>query len=247
MHHSPALRDAARTGDLDRVNLLLQGGRVDPAADDNYAIRMASTNGHLSVVDRLLQDERVDPADDDNLAIRMASLYGYLSVVERLLQDARVDPVFRDNGAIRDAVGTDYRNGHLSTLDRLLQHPLVDATCLHSLTDIDNSITKAAAANQLSLAAVQRLSATLTLPFPRDSRIRAWQPRIRAYRKEAVALADTLTGQWRLDGVGVSAEVMDDIVWAYCFGVRLPPYCALDLKGVGGGSGGKGGASCCCF
>jgi hypothetical protein len=45
-----------------------------------------------------------------------------------------------------------------------------------------------------------------------------------------VALAAELTGNWRLHGAGagVSEEVMDDIVWAYCFGLRLALYRALD-------------------
>jgi hypothetical protein len=75
---------------------------------------------------------------------------------------------------------------------------------------------------------LQRLSATLALTFPANSRILSWQPRIRAYHEAAVALAAELTGNWRLHGAGVSDEVMEDIVWVYCFGLRLPLYCALD-------------------
>jgi hypothetical protein len=187
---------------------------------------LASQNGHLSVVDRLLQDERVDPAARDNYAIGRASESGHLSVVDRLLQDERVDPAADDNFSIREAS----QDGHLSVVDRLLQHPGVDATCLHTLIGIHSNITTAAAAAQVSLAAVQRLSATLLLPFPAGSSIMAWQPRIRAYREDAVALAEELTGSWRLDGAGagVSGEVMDDIVWVYSFGLRLTLYCALD-------------------
>jgi hypothetical protein len=36
--------------------------RVDPSADNNYAVRQAAENGHLAVVDRLLEDNRVDVA-----------------------------------------------------------------------------------------------------------------------------------------------------------------------------------------
>jgi hypothetical protein len=250
------LIDAIAAADLDRVDQLLQEERVDPAADDNRAIRLASYNGHLPVVERLLQDERVDPAADDtdanrhasrnghlpvverllqdervdpaanvNYAIQTASFYGHLFVVERLLQDERVDPAADDNRAIRWAIFY----GHLPVVDRLLQHPLVNATRLHTDQSRSSNVTSAAAADQLSLAAVQRLSATLTLPFPAGSRILAWQPRIRAYREAAVALAADLTANWRLDGAGagVSEEVMDDIVWVYCFDLRLPQYRAL--------------------
>jgi predicted ATPase len=222
-----AIQIASRNGHLPVVDRLLQDERVDSAANSNYAIQLASQYCHLPVVERLLQDERVDPAADDNYAIRMASEYGQVPVVDRLLQDARVDPAANSNFAIRMAS----RNGHFSTLVCLLQHLRVNATCLHTLADIDSGVTTAAAADQLSLAAVQRLSATLTLPFPIGSRILAWQPRIRAYREEAVALAAELTANWRLygSGGGVSEEVMDDIVWVYCFGgLRLSLYRELD-------------------
>jgi hypothetical protein len=47
------------------VQRLLQDPRVEPSADDNYAIQCASENGHIEVVKRLLQDRRVDPSADD--------------------------------------------------------------------------------------------------------------------------------------------------------------------------------------
>ena len=33
--------------------------RVDPSADDNYAIKRSAKNGHLDVVEFLLKDRRV--------------------------------------------------------------------------------------------------------------------------------------------------------------------------------------------
>jgi hypothetical protein len=56
------VRWAARNGHLAIVERLLQDDRVDPSAEDNYAVRMAAENGHLAVVDRLLEDDRVDVA-----------------------------------------------------------------------------------------------------------------------------------------------------------------------------------------
>jgi hypothetical protein len=73
------------------VERLLEDDRVDPSADDNYAVRLAAQNGHLAVVERLLQDERVDPSADNNDAVRMAARNGHLAVVDRLLEDDRVD------------------------------------------------------------------------------------------------------------------------------------------------------------
>jgi ankyrin repeat protein len=217
-----AFKAAARAGNLDRVNQLLHDPSVDVSSDDNLAIIWACENDHLSVVNRLLEDNRVDPAAGDNYAIQWASFRGHLSVVDRLLQDERVDPSAYDNRAIRFSSQSD----NITILDHLLQHPRVNATCLHTHPYVDTNINTPAAAEQLSLPAVQRLSATLTLPFPADSRILNWQPRIRAYRAEAVALADDVVDWWRArgSGGGVSVEVMDDVVWRYCFGMRLHEY-----------------------
>jgi hypothetical protein len=59
---SIALPWAAQNGHVAVVERLLQDTRVDPSADDNYAVREAAANGHLAVVDRLLEDYRVDIA-----------------------------------------------------------------------------------------------------------------------------------------------------------------------------------------
>ncbi len=42
--------------------------RVDPSAENNFAVRWAAEQGHLAVVERLLDDDRVDAA----VAIRYA-------------------------------------------------------------------------------------------------------------------------------------------------------------------------------
>jgi hypothetical protein len=177
-------------------------------------------------VNRLLEDERVNPAAQDNQAILNTSFHGHLAVVNRLLEDERVDPAAGDNSAIKAASNM----GRLAVVDRLLQDGRVTGTGLH--LNCHAGLNTAATAQQLSLAAVQRLSATLTLPFPANSRIGAWQPRIRAYRDQAVAVADDVVDGWRVQGSGggVSVEVMDDVVWRYCFGMRLHEYRELALE-----------------
>ena len=50
---------ASENGHTAVVDLLLKDGRVDPAADDNYAIRWASYYRHTEVVKLLLKDKRV--------------------------------------------------------------------------------------------------------------------------------------------------------------------------------------------
>ena len=71
------------------VKLLLANDKVDPSADNNWAIRLASNNGHLEVVKLLLANDKVDPSADNNWAIRLASNNGHLEVVKLLIP--RVD------------------------------------------------------------------------------------------------------------------------------------------------------------
>lgn len=114
--------NASQNGNITVVNRLLDDHRVDPSADDNYAIAVASQAGHIAVVNRLLDDTRVDPSTDNNFAIRAASLNGHTPVVVRLLADPRVDPSADNNFAIRFAS----QNGHTPVVDRLLSDPRVE-------------------------------------------------------------------------------------------------------------------------
>ncbi len=68
--------------------MLLQDGRADPTADNNYA----SKRGYIQIVEALLQDGRADPAAYDNYAIKWASAGNHVKVVEMLLEDGRVEP-----------------------------------------------------------------------------------------------------------------------------------------------------------
>ncbi len=82
---------AVEIGNVDKVQLLLNDPRVDPTADDNWAIQSASRRGHTEVVRLLLADPRVDPAALGNYAIQLASHNGHLEVVRLLANDPRVD------------------------------------------------------------------------------------------------------------------------------------------------------------
>jgi len=62
--------EAAKTGNINKVILLLSNPEINPAVMNNQAIRWASTNGHSEVVKLLLTDPRVDPAAIDNWAIQ---------------------------------------------------------------------------------------------------------------------------------------------------------------------------------
>ena len=112
------------------IQNILEDGRVDPSAVQNYAIRSASGRGDIDKVNLLLQDDRVDPSALDQLALWNASgckrntdgrSSGY-KVVKRLLNDPRVDPSARNNQAIRTAC----LSGCLKTVKILLKDPRVD-------------------------------------------------------------------------------------------------------------------------
>ena len=121
-HHRqmpPALKLQRRLRLLSDSRLLLGDPRVDPSADDNYAIRWASFNGRLEVVKLLLADLRVDPSDISNYAIRWAARNGHLDVVRLLLADSRVDPSAGANYAIYWA----FKRGHREVVKLLLSYP----------------------------------------------------------------------------------------------------------------------------
>jgi len=143
------LEFAAKSGNIQLVNTLLQIDSLDPSQNSNSALQRASEEGHLAVVERLLQDSRVDPSYPYNLPIIFASSFGHLAVVERLLQDWRVDPSDYYNNAIQHASC----HGHLVIVERLLQDFRVDTSAEH------NSPLQQAA-NQGHTAIMERLLGT---------------------------------------------------------------------------------------
>ena len=95
------LRYASVNGHLELVRELLKDSRVDPSADNNFAIQEASRYGHLEVVRELLKDSRVDPSANNNAAIRLASKNGHLEVVRELRKDSRVEYSVKGKCAIQ--------------------------------------------------------------------------------------------------------------------------------------------------
>jgi hypothetical protein len=105
------LQSVCRDGRADIAELLLCDERVDPSADNNWAIRAASLRGRLEVVDMLLSDPRVNPAAEDNEAMRRAvspstsdphvKKSAQLKLIQLLLRDERVDPSVNENKALR--------------------------------------------------------------------------------------------------------------------------------------------------
>ena len=87
----PQFYKAVTLNNVDALKVLLADERINPAANNNFAIRRASQNGHVAVVKVLLADKRVDPTAHDNYAIRWASLNSHLEIVKLLLADNRID------------------------------------------------------------------------------------------------------------------------------------------------------------
>ena len=91
---------SVRFGYEEILELLLKDSRVDPSAQNNYAIRFAVKNEHEKMVKLLLKDPRVDPSARYNEAIVTVAKNGNEKIVELLLKDLRVDPSAHDNEAI---------------------------------------------------------------------------------------------------------------------------------------------------
>ena len=136
---------ACAIGSLDMVRLLLADKRVNPAADQNWALTVACMHENtacdlhsedsLKVVRLLLDDPRVNPVDHNCKAIRVASENGNADTLMMLLADDRVraDLSVDTDRALLLAC----KNGHLEVVRVLLENgranPAVicgPATCL---------------------------------------------------------------------------------------------------------------------
>ena len=115
-------KTAIKQNNAKKVEMMIEGGIVDPSARSNKAIIKAATCGHVEVVKLLLADPRVDPSDQNNEAIIEASESGYVKVVKLLLADPRVDPSDRNNQAIIWA--SEY--GNVEVVELLLKDPRVN-------------------------------------------------------------------------------------------------------------------------
>lgn len=137
------IRWAARSGQLEIVNLLLKDGRVDPStrrdADGKYdgPLRKAAKFGRLCIVERLLEDARVDPSVGECHAVR--ALFDHaeeidpeldanpdllLTILDRFLQDPRIDPSADDNALIVASMKS--ISGDSRYALHLMQDPRVD-------------------------------------------------------------------------------------------------------------------------
>jgi hypothetical protein len=85
----------------------------------------------------------------------------------------------------------------------------------------------------LTDAMLPLLAITLALPFPNDSCIILWQPRLRQYRAEQMAFLEALIASWRWHGGGLCRDIVENIVSEYALGgLKLREYRALDAEYV---------------
>lgn len=91
-----AIRQMAKKGHAELVDLLLKDVRVDPNSQNSYgydALMNASVAGHIEVVKLLLQDPRVNPKASKNWAIRFASDKGHTEIVKLLIPKVNLSEI----------------------------------------------------------------------------------------------------------------------------------------------------------
>lgn len=91
-----AIRQMAKKGYVDVVELLLKDIRVNPSAlncFNNNALMNACNEGHITVVKLLLQDPRVDPKVVNNKAIKLASDKGHTEIVKLLIPKVNITEI----------------------------------------------------------------------------------------------------------------------------------------------------------
>ncbi|KNC75331.1 hypothetical protein SARC_12146 [Sphaeroforma arctica JP610] len=131
-----ALCEAARTGQLPVVRMLLVDPLVNPAACDNAALQNAICGNSVTVVRKLLTDTRVDPSipvngaylgghtrtRDMTTVLVQACSAGNPNTVRLLLSDPRIDPTVFENRALVVAV----MNDNVCIVRMLLGVPEID-------------------------------------------------------------------------------------------------------------------------
>lgn len=106
------------------VKILLADERVNPSAEEVFAIKAAAGKGHVEVVKLLLTDERVNPSAEDDAAFKKACANGHVEVVQLLLADGRANLSAEDEYAIKTAA----QNGHVEVVRVLLADARMNAS-----------------------------------------------------------------------------------------------------------------------
>uniref|UniRef100_A0A7S2W4M7 Uncharacterized protein n=1 Tax=Mucochytrium quahogii TaxID=96639 RepID=A0A7S2W4M7_9STRA len=116
------LNVAAKHGNCEVANVILDTGRGNKYDKGNTALEYAAGNGHVDMVNLLLKRGAALADDFDNISIRVAAKQGHVDVVRVLLESNLVDPGARGNEALIMAS----ENGHIDVVKLLLNSSMVD-------------------------------------------------------------------------------------------------------------------------
>jgi ankyrin repeat protein len=83
---------AVQEGHIPVIELLLEKGNVNPAANENAALRIASENGLTDIVQLLLERPEVNPGALNNEALMDATRNGHTDIVRLLLAHPKFNP-----------------------------------------------------------------------------------------------------------------------------------------------------------
>ena len=94
MGASQSVRIAAKRGYIDTLKLLLKDDRVDPTAENNYALKKSAEQDQAESIKLLIQDRRVDPSYSDGSLLYSLVIHNedgkYSEILRTLLLDKRV-------------------------------------------------------------------------------------------------------------------------------------------------------------
>ncbi len=123
IHDNKIITLASKYGHTELVKLLLRNyPKVDPSAQNNWAMRNAICSNHFKIVELLLKDPRIDLSINNSLEFVNAVECGNIRIVELLLADKRMDPSARNNESIICAA----ERGNIHIVELLLKYPGVD-------------------------------------------------------------------------------------------------------------------------
>ena len=113
--------NAAKDGDLDKINILLTKSNIRPSIKNNLPLLLSFRNGHFEVFKRILQDPRIMFSAPKNLLLTEVVKSGHVDMLNSLLKCKGINPGSNECDFL-EAVSS----GNLRIINRLLEDPRVD-------------------------------------------------------------------------------------------------------------------------
>lgn len=135
---SQGLRIAARHGNHEIVQCLLDDKRSQPQVYHSQALREAAEHGHIQVVKILLNHSKVDPGAIDNSALSDAIKHKHVEIIKMLMAHPKVDSGARQNTLL----GLIAEQNWVEILERLSLQKIYDAANNSTLTDKNKNALK---------------------------------------------------------------------------------------------------------